>query len=217
MEKFILRSLQILNLTLISSALISCSPGTVTESIGIDEYQTVFGQITTNNSSDGITTVSGTGGLLFNQALPGITSSVSYSLRGKLDYEPSHITIISHTSGAVSTPSNPGISVKIERDGVGIKVSTWVGNQIPVTFSNGNLGSILYNDFDVIIDVHNTDSTYSILIWPKNYMVYSRETSLIAANASLPDGLGTGARFGMVIQNASFTKMLVGNAKTLTY
>ncbi len=217
MEKFILRSFLILNLTLLSSSLISCSPAAVSESIGIDKYQKVFGQITSTTSEEGPTVVSGTGGLLFTRGLPGITSSVSYSLRGKLDYDPSHITIISHTSGSISPTYNSGISIKIERDGIGIKVSTWVGNQIPVTISNGTLGSILYNDFDIIIDVHNTEDTYSILLWPKYYMVYSAATSLIASGTNLPEGLGNGIQFGLTMQNATFSKMLLDNAKTITF
>lgn len=217
MEKFILRSFLTLSLTLLSTALISCSPAAVSESIDIDTYQKIYGIINSTTSDAGSTTVSGTGGLLFTKALPGKNSSVSYELKGKLDYASSHITIVSHTNGSISESSNSGVSVKIERDGIGIKVSTWVGNQIPVTISNGTLGSILYNDFDIILDVHNTGDTYSVLLWPKHYMVYSRQTSLIASNASLPEGLGQGNQFGLIIENASFTKMFVSNAKTLTY
>lgn len=215
MEKFVLGFKRTAFTLITLNALVGCSPADVVDDSNsqIDSYTLVSGTI--EKTDTGKTTVaSGTGTLLFTSSLPGVASRASFRIRGALNLGgSSSITLVTYANPPISKTSDVGIQI-LGDNSVGIKIRTWVHGQAPVELSSQELSAILYNDFDLVLDVHNnTDMTYNLLLWPSNYAAFSPQSSLISPGASLPLGNGFGVRYGLIMENASISILKMENAK----
>jgi hypothetical protein len=153
------------------------------------------------------TAIEGSGSLIAKDPLAAVASGNHFHLVGTLK-DSSTLTL-----SANGTESNAsGIQLKFMNEANALKVSMeFGGKSVDLTdkFAGKDASSISYH-----FDIHNDETPAHILIWDGSVTDFSEETALFnSEDGPAAPGNGTGAFWGVILNDSKVTKLAVGDAE----
>lgn len=212
MEKFLLRSLLLLN----TLYLISCS-GTVNDNLsGIASNTVISGSFSQRDEDK----ISGSGTIRFLESLT-ISSSRALALKASLDdsISASSLVVVLFSSNSV-IPTNSGIAITFSRSGASVTGSISYNGQA-VSMNSGKLGFYFPASLDLVVEVHNVASQARVLIWRRNMVEYSSASADIDTLrdgdivGTVPGQNGPGPYAGLILQSATVTAAQLESQRVL--
>lgn len=223
MEKFVLkkslRSLFSLGLVLSLISLGACQKAQEEEDEGLAPFTQVSGNFTQKDAKG----LEGSGTIRMNSNLPGIVSSSSLELKGRLKTAGSSLAVVLY-SDSMSVDPSKGIVVKITRSSAltdEVTVDIIVQN-IPVGVQPSRVAYLRGSDLNLIVEVHNTLTSARVMLWRKESVTYNLSTvefdSATASHlkATFPGGGGQGIFAGLILTDARVNSFALGEAKVST-
>lgn len=144
----------------------------------------------------------------------------SVILKGSLNQNlNSSISLVMYSPNA-SVPNSSGVTVRFVRSGAKVQATVAInGNQVPVT--SPRLDYYFPASLDLIVEVHNTGTRARVLIWRRDFTVYSAATADIDSERSgdlssvLPYQTGGGGYMGVRLNQATINTLQVQLPKVL--
>lgn len=150
--------------------------------------------------------VAGSGSIVFNDPLSGISSKHSYALSFTIE-DGGSLTLGSHVTNQLAN----GINVVISRSGLTLSVILQAeGGQNDV--SDAFAGINASGPINVQIDVHNDEAPAHILAWTGQSFDEADAIFNSEEDGETP-GNGSGNFWGLILQNATVNTAEVGDAK----
>lgn len=200
MEKFILRSVLLLSVLILTSC---AAPEEAPDSVGLDANTVVSGSFSNYDNLS----VTGTGTLLFADVLP-TSSRRAFQLKASLDnITTSWVEVIFYGSNS-AFPGTDGISIYFQRNGAGVN-SIVMFNNAASSVTATNINYYFPTDIDVFIEVHNDGSKARLLVWRRNMVSYVAASADIDTNragdlgSAMPNTVGSGGFVGLRMQSAT--------------
>lgn len=211
MEKLILKSL-----VLVAALSLAACAQKEEEVKGVDAYVTINDNFT-QKDTDGL---DGSGAVRFSNTLPGITSNQSIEIKGSL--RPGGSVSVVMNSDDLALSDSKGVIFQLIRSSTttDTRPSARILVQgVAVNVAATRLAYYNAQDFNVIIEVHNTPTSTRVLVWRKDYINFSlANVDVDTATAShlsstFPGGSGQGIFAGLKLVNSKLTAAQIGDAK----
>lgn len=170
-------------------------------------------QVLNNNEARGI------GAIRLLEILPNF-SGRSVILKGSLNLQTGGSISVVMYSPNMMVPDNSGVNIRFIRSGAKVIATASVnGNSVSVT--SAKMDFYFPANLDVIVEVHNMGSRSRILIWRRDFAVYSAATADVDSersgdlSAPLVTQTGGGGYVGLRLNQATVTAFQVQLPKVL--